>query len=105
MVSNDYTFSFAGRRYQIARQQVKAGMRGKSLRIELHLSGTLRARFEGEYVDVGECGVKAPVVAKPAGKECRKDHNRGGKSDWMEGFFDQPGPALWQAVQIANERN
>jgi len=105
MVSNDYTFSFAGRRYQIGRQQVQAGMRGKSLRIELHLSGTLRARFEGQYVDVGECGVKAPVVAKPAGKECRKDHNRGGKSDWMEGFFDQPGPALWQAVQIANERN
>jgi hypothetical protein len=44
MVSNDYTFSFAGRRYQIARQQVKAGMRGKSLRIELHLSGALRRR-------------------------------------------------------------
>lgn len=104
MVSNDYTFSFAGRRYQIARQQVKAGMRGKNLRIELHLSGTLRARFEGEYVEVGECGVKAPA-AKPAGKECRKNHNRGGKSDWMEGFFERPGPALWQAVQMANERN
>jgi transposase len=56
MVSNDYTFSFAGRRYQIARQQVKAGMRGKSLRIELHLNGELRGRFEGQYVDVGECG-------------------------------------------------
>jgi transposase len=104
-VSNDYTFSFAGRRYQIARQQVQAGMRGKSLRIELHLSGTLRARFEGQYVEVGECGVKASVAAKPAGKECRKDHNRGGKSDWMEGFFERPGPALWQAVQMANERN
>ena len=105
MGSNDYTFSFAGRRYQIARQQVQAGMRGKSLRIELHLSGTLRARFEGGYVEVGECGVKAPAAAKPAGKECRKDHNRGGKSDWMEGFFERPGPALWQAVQMANERN
>jgi hypothetical protein len=68
MVSNDYTFSFAGRRYQIARQQVKAGMRGKSLRIELHLSGTLRARFEGQYAEVSECGVKAPAAAKPAGK-------------------------------------
>ena len=81
------------------------GVRGESLRIGLHLRGMLRARFEGQYVDVGECGVKAPVVTKTAGKECRKDHNRDGKSDWMEGFFDQPGPALWQAVQIANERN
>jgi transposase len=105
MVSNDYTFSFAGRRYQIARQQVQAGMRGKSLRIELHLSGALHARFEGQYVDVGECGVKTPVAAKLAGKQCRKDHNRGGKSDWMEGFFELPGPTLWQAIQVPNERN
>jgi transposase len=103
-VSNDYTFSFAGRRYQIAREQVKAGMRGKSLRIELHLSGTLRARFEGQYVEVGECGVKPSVAAKSAGKECRKDHNRGGKSDWMEGFFERPGPVLWEAIQMANAR-
>jgi len=105
MVSNDYTFSFAGKHYQIARQQVQTGMRGKSLRIELHLNGTLRARFEGRYMEVGECGIKAPAAVKPAAKACRKDHNRGGKSDWMEGFFDQPGPALWQAVQMANERN
>jgi hypothetical protein len=104
-ISNDYTFSFAGRRYQIARQQVKAGMRGKSLRIELHLSGALRARFEGQYVEVSECGAKAPVAAKPAGKAVRKDHNRGGKSDWMDGFFECPGPELWQAVRMANERS
>jgi len=102
-VSNDYTFSFAGRRYQIARTDVKAGMRGKSLRIELHLSGALRARFEGVYADVSECGAKAPA-AKPAGKPVRKDHNRGGKSDWMDGFFERPGPALWEAIQMANAR-
>jgi transposase len=102
-VSNDYTFSFAGRRYQIARTDVKAGMRGKSLRIELHLSGALRARFEGVYAEVSECGAKAPA-AKPAGKSVRKDHNRGGKSDWMDGFFERPGPALWEAIQMANAR-
>jgi len=102
-VGNDYTFSFAGRRYQIARTDVKVGMRGNSLRIELHLSGTLRARFEGAYAEVSECGAKAPAAAKPGGKPVRKDYNRGGKSDWMDGFFERPGPELWQAVQIANE--
>jgi hypothetical protein len=105
VVSNDYTFSFAGRRYQLARQQVKAGMRGKSLRIELHLSGALRARFEGQYMEVSECGVKAPPTAKAIGKVVRKDHNRGGKSDWMDGFFERAGPELWQAVRTANERS
>jgi hypothetical protein len=105
VISNDYTFSFAGRRYQIARTDVKAGMRGKSLRIELHLNGALRARFEGVYAEVSECGVKAPAAPKPTGKPGRKDHNRGGKSDWMDGFFERPGPALWQAVEMANARN
>jgi hypothetical protein len=105
VVSNDYTFSFAGRRYQLARQQVKAGMRGRSLRIELHLSGALRARFEGQYMEVSECGVKAPVAAKAVGKAVRKDHNRGGKSDWMDGFFERAGPELWQALRTANERS
>jgi transposase len=105
VVSNDYTISFAGRRYQLAREQVKAGMRGKKVRIQLHLNGTLRARFEGQYVEMSECGVKAPVMAKPAGKPTRKDHNRGGKSDWMDGFFERPGPELWQAVRTANERS
>jgi transposase len=105
VISNDYTFSFAGRRYQLAREQIKTGMRGKSLRIELHLSGALRARFEGQYVEVSECGAKAPAAVKPVSKPVRKDHNRGGKSDWMEGFFERPGPELWQAVRTANERN
>src|ERR1700678_915155 len=85
VVSNDYTFSFVGRRYQIARSEVKAGMRGKKIRIELHLSGALRARFEGQYVEVSECGVKPAQTAKRVAKSARKDHNRGGKSDWMDG--------------------
>ena len=105
VVSNDYTFSFAGRRYQIARTDVRTGMRGKSLRIELHLNGALRARFEGVYAEVSECGAKAPAAPKATGKPTRKDHNRGGKSDWMDGFFERPGPELWQAVRTANERS
>ena len=104
VVSNDYTFSFAGKKYQVARADVKTGMRGNSIRIELHLSGALRARFEGTYAEASECGVKPPVT-KPAGKAARKDHNRGGKSDWMDGFFERPGPELWQAVRTANDRN
>ena len=104
VVSNDYTFSFAGQRYQIAREEVKAGMRGKQMRIELHLNGSLRARFEGQYVVIGKCGMKTAPVAKAKARPARKDHNRGGKSDWMDGFFERPGPELWQAVSTAHER-
>jgi transposase len=104
LIRNDYTFSFAGKSYQIARKDVKAGMKGHRLRIELRLDGELRARHDGQYVELGECGVKAPEKPAPPRKAARKDHNAGGKSRWMEGFFDRPGPELWQAVRDANNK-
>jgi hypothetical protein len=68
------------------------------------LNGALRAPFEGVYTEVSECGVKAPAAPEPSAKPACRDHNRGGKSDWMVGFFERPGPALWQAVEMANAR-
>jgi hypothetical protein len=104
VIRNDYTVSFAGRNYQIVRKDVKAGMKGQWLRMELRLDGELRARYEGQYVELGECGVKTMDQAAPLRKPVRKDHNAGGKSGWMEGFFDRPGPESWQAVQAADTR-
>ncbi len=72
-------------------------MKRRRVRIELRLDGALKARYEGGAVAFCECG---PEVAAPAGssKPVRKDHNAGGKSRWMQGFFDRPSPALWQAI-------
>lgn len=98
VIGNDYTFSFAGRRYQIAREEAQAGMRRQRLRVELRLDGELKARYQGRYLQLGECAVRAaeaePAVRKPA----RKDHNAGGRSNWMQGFFDRPSPPLWKAI-------
>ena len=99
VIGNDYTFSFAGRRYQIVREQIQAGMRRQRLRLELRLDGELCARYQGHYLSIAECDtrpVKAetPVVRKPV----RKDHNAGGKSAWMKGFFDRPSPPLWMMI-------
>jgi hypothetical protein len=105
VISNDYTFSFVGRRFQIARQDVKAGMKGQRIRVELRLDGELRARYQGQYVAMGECGAKLPVAPKPVAKTARKDHNRGGRSQWMKGFFDSPGTDLWKAIEVANRKN
>src|SRR5664279_2560182 len=59
VIGNDYTFSFAGHRYQIARVEAQAGMRRQRLRIELRLDGELQARYQGHYLRIGECGVRA----------------------------------------------
>jgi len=95
VIGNDYTFSFAGRRYQILRSEVQAGMRRQRVRVELRLDGDLQARYEGRYLAIGECGMRPIAVQPQASKPVRKDHNAGGRSNWMQGFFDRPSPPLW----------
>jgi transposase len=98
VIGNDYTFSFAGQRYQIRREEVQAGMRRQRLRVELRLSGELQARYQGRYLNVAECGAPAIALQPAVRKPVRKDHNAGGKSSWMQGFFDRPSPPLWKLI-------
>jgi transposase len=98
VIANDYTFSFASRRFQIARQDVQAGMRRQRLRIEVRLDGELYARYQGRYLSISRCGSQ-PLIEEPVSrKPPRKDHNAGGKSSWMQGFFDRPTPPLWMLL-------
>jgi len=99
VIGNDYTFGFAGRRYQILRSQVQAGMRRQRLRVELRLDGELKARYQGQYVEIGECGARPAAATPSASKPVRKDHNAGGRSSWMQGFFDRPSPPLWKCLE------
>ena len=66
MIGNDYTFSFAGQRYQIPREQVQAGMRHQRLRVELRLDGELKARYQGRYLDIEECGARGCAATSRA---------------------------------------
>lgn len=98
VIGNDYTFSFAGQRYQIAREDVQAGMRRQRLRVELRLNGELKARYQNRCLNLAVCGPPVAPTKPLARKPVRKDHNAGGKSAWMQGFFDRPSPPLWRAI-------
>jgi transposase len=99
VIANDYTFSFAGRRYQIQHEQIQPGMRRQRLRVELRLNGELRACYQGCYLAIEQCGPRvAAASAAAARKPPRRDHNAGGRSDWMQGFFDRPTPPLWRLI-------
>jgi biotin operon repressor len=99
VIGNDYTFSFAGHRYQIAREHVHAGMRHQRLRVELRLNGDLKACYQGRYLQIGECGARVAAAAPVQRKPVRKDHSAGGESSWMQGFFDRPSPPLWKLIE------
>jgi hypothetical protein len=104
-IQGDYTFSFAGRRYQIARPDIQAGMKRQRVRVELHLDGALRARYEGRYLDMAECDERPAPQPAGAGKPPRKNHNAGGKSRWMSEFWNlEQAPPLWLAIREAHAR-
>lgn len=99
VIGNDHTFSFAGRRYQIQRADVQAGMRRQRVRVELRLDGELKACYQGKYLAITECGVRLETIRTKSSKPLRKDHNAGGKSNWMDGFFNRPSPPLWKCIE------
>ena len=64
-VQNDYTFRCHGRRYQIARASLVAGLRGAKVLVEQRLDGQVRARFRGRYLEIAPLPA-APAQARPA---------------------------------------
>ncbi len=68
IITNNYTFPYYSKHYQIAREDVQAGMKRQSLRVELWLNGELKARYQGRYVEIHECGIKPSPAPKPSGR-------------------------------------
>jgi len=106
VITNDYTFQFGAQRYQIQKSALAPRMRGRRLRVEMRLDGTLAARWEGRYVEIAACVARAaaePPSAPP--KPGAGAGRRRGNRTWMEGFWERPSPPLWRAIEQANRRS
>ncbi len=68
------------------------------VRVELRLNGELKARYQQRYLNIAECGARLSAPEPAMRKPVRKDHNPGGRSTWMQGFFDRPSPPLLKAI-------
>lgn len=104
-VGNDYTVRYQGKVYQIDRRDVRTGLRGSKLRVEWRLDGSIAMRFADRYLRTRLCEQPLPAtrVEKPAAPATpRKGPNAGGKSRWMDGFWQRPSPTLRQAIAISN---
>jgi transposase len=90
-VNNAYTLQFDSRIYQIARSDIRAGLRKASVRVEVRLDDSIAVRFRNQYLSVTECAERpkpAPLPSKPvaAAKTPRR------KSQWMQNFhLTRPG--------------
>jgi hypothetical protein len=104
VVTNDYTLRFEGQSYRIARQGIRAGLRGSRVRVEKRLDGTLAVKFRGRYLPVARCEVKLsgvasgeerPKIDPPAGAKLKAKDT----SLWMKNFHLQQGPPLWAVLK------
>jgi hypothetical protein len=103
-VANDYTVSWHGQQYQIPRAAARPGLRSMTIRVEQRLDGTLWARVGEQMTQLSRCeGGNVGGATKASGAPTRKDHNRGGRSQWMNSFSLNDRSALvWHAMRDTN---
>ena len=104
VVTNDYTLRFEGQSYRIARQGIRAGLRGSRVRVEKRLDGTVAVKFRDHYLPVARCEAKPSEVAtgaqkekidRPAPVKPKAKHT----SLWMKNFHLGQGPPLWAVLK------
>jgi transposase len=93
MVTSDYTLRYQGKTYQIARGDIRPGLRGGRVRVEQRLDGSMVVKFRQYPLTVAECQVqpKTPPTAKPIRVPTSRPkpaHN------WMRDFRLEKSPPL-----------
>jgi hypothetical protein len=100
VVTPDYTIRYQGKVYQIARTDIRAGLRGGQVRVEERLDGSLRVKFREHCLSTTECQPrpKRPEASRlqaPTSKKARPQPER----TWMKDFNLQKSPPVWATVR------
>jgi len=95
-VAADYTIRYQGKIYQIARGDVRPGLRGGQVRVEQRLDGSMAVKFRQYGLSVAECPErpKMPPPLKPASAPKLRPkvaHN------WMKDFHLHKSPP-WRVI-------
>jgi len=84
-VSNDYTIQVDNQIWQIARSDIRPGLRGGVVRVEARLDDSLAVRFGERYLAVTQCQSR-PKVSSPKVIPKRKAGAPRAQSQWMKNF-------------------
>jgi DNA-binding Lrp family transcriptional regulator len=103
-VANDYTVRYDAKIYQIDRKDVRPGMRGAKVRVELRLDGSIAIRFRDRYVSVKQCEPAPKVAATKKSASPRRPASRRRGSDWNKNFNLHKAPKIWQVAESSGTR-
>ena len=91
VVTPDYTIRYQGKRYQIARRDIRPGLRGGRVRVEERLDGSMAVKFRQYWLTVAECPAPAKPTAPP--KTIRAPRPRAKVvHPWMKNFHLEKSP-------------
>jgi hypothetical protein len=101
-VANDYTFRFEGKLYEIARADIRAGLRGATVRVEARLDGTLAVRFRDRYLAISECQPRPKAVPAPVPAVRRRQFRKPGEAirQLVARDMARPGLSVWVAASL-----
>lgn len=88
-ITNDYTLSWMGERFQIPLQQARPGRRKQNVRVEQRLDGSLCAIWRGRQLALELC--EEPPKPPQAGETKPQSHKRKQRTvanhAWMKNFW------------------
>ena len=99
VVANNYTIRYHAQIYQIARADIRPGLRGATVRVEERLDQTMWVRFRDRYLEVGRCE-PVPQRTRSASARAISTPGRGTPgSPWMKDFHLCQSPPLWKIMR------
>jgi transposase len=100
-----YTIQFDSQTYQIARRDIRTGMRGAYVRVEMRLDDSMAVRFGKRYVTVTACQPRPKVLQpKVTARRTRKPAAPRAKSSWMKNFrLTSPEKTALSAIEASSQ--
>ena len=93
IVASDYTIRYQGKIYQIARSDIRPGLRGGRVRVEQRLDGSLAVKFRQYGLRVAECQPQ-PKTPLPPKRVIAPKAGPKGVHNWMKDFHLHQSPPL-----------
>lgn len=103
-VAADYTVRFAGRIYQIERNDIAAGLRGGAVRVERRLDSSIAMRFGNRYLRISLCEARPKVTIENQTLVSRRNPAKTQRSQWSKNFNLQKSMPLWKAARASGAK-
>ena len=99
VVANDYTIRYDRNLYQIARADLRPGLRGATVRVEERGDRSVWVRFRDRYLTVSVCPVPPRAVPEAKVADFPKPSKGKRASLWAKGFELKKSPPLWRILR------